>query len=261
VTIAQTNLQLYRQLEVGGWSMSDRQRAMAAYALIAELHAGQYRASGKTFVAHLCGTASIVDGAGGSVEETLAALLHAVYDAGDFGDGRRGAAPHKRAEVRASVGTAAETMVAAYFDWPWRARLADVLDGGAGVLEDWERPVAFLRLANEVEERVDGADGYAPGHAAFVFPLDDVARCARHLGRNELVTFAEERTDVLAAPVVPDPLQMTTVASGPITPRSLTTRRSIRGTGEQSLVRHAARRVPGARRVVYVWRQWRSPAS
>ena len=96
-------------------------------------------------------------------------------------------------------------MVAAYFDWPWRARLADVLDGGAGVLEDWERSVAFLRLANEVEERVDGADGYAPGHAAFVFPLDDVVRCARHLGRNELVTFAEERIRVaLEAPHVVD---------------------------------------------------------
>jgi len=261
VLVAQTNLQLYRQLDAAGWSTPDRQRALAAYALVAELHSGQYRASGKTFVAHLCGTASIVDAAGGSVDETLAALLHAVYDAGDFGDGRRGPTPRKQTEVRASVGAAAETLVAEYFAWPWRERLAEVLARGAGVLDDRERPIAFLRLANEVEERVDGADDYAPGHAAFVFPLDDVVQCARYLGRDGLVAFTDAHADALAAPAVPAELQAVTVASGPITPRSMMTRLSLFGRGEQNLVRRATRRIPGARRVVHAWRQRRPPAS
>ena len=257
--VAQTNLQLYRQLELAGWSTDDRARAVAAYTLVAELHSGQYRASGKTFVAHLCGTASIVAAAGGSVDETLAALAHAAYNDGDFGDGRTPPTPRNRAELRAAIGPDGEMLASRYADWPWRARLPVLLDDGEA-LADWERPVAFLRLANEVEERLDGADGYAPAHAAFAFPLDDVVRCARRLGREELIPVAEDVGRAVAGIDVPEALQTVTDASGTVTPRSMRTRLWIRGTGDQSTVRRAARRVPGARSVVRWWRRWRPTA-
>jgi hypothetical protein len=265
VIVAQTNLQLFRQLEVAGWSTPDRQRALAAYVLAAELHSGQYRASGKTFVAHLCGTASIVEAAGGTTDQTLAALLHAVYDQGDFGDGRATQAPRKRAEVRAAVGSDAETLVAQYSTWPWRTRLPALLDGGPDGFADWERAVAFVRLANEIEERVDGADGYAPEHAASVFPLVDVVRCARLLGFDALRAFAEAFAQDVAdeddALDVPAALQATVLASGAIAPRSTRTRHWVLGTGQQSTLRRAARRIPGARHVVTAWRRRPTPSS
>jgi hypothetical protein len=261
VIVAQTNLQLYRQLETSGWSTKERRRAEAAYNLAAELHSGQYRASSKTFVAHLCGTASIVDTAGGTVDETLAALLHAAYDQGDFGDGRAPRTPSKCAEMRDAIGADAEALVAQYSDWPWRTRLAALLDGGPDVFADWERAVAFLRLANEVEERVDGADDYAPEHAVFVFPLDDVVRCARLLGREALVAVADDVARANPVRDAPADLQTTTYASGPVAPRSMSTRLWVRGTGQQSTLRRASRHVPGARRVMHSWRRWRPTSS
>jgi len=256
VIVAQTNLQLYRQLEAAGWSTADRQRARSAYMLTAELHSGQYRASGKTFVAHLCGTASIVDAAGGTVDETLAALLHAAYEQGDFGDGRSVRTPQKSDEVRAAIGADAETLVAQYFDWPWRERVAELLEGGPDGLADWERVITFLRLANEIEERIDGADEYAPTHASFVLPLADAMQCAHLLGRESLVAIAHDVTDVEATSV-PATLQSEKMWSGLVAPRSTSTRLWIRTTDERSPLRRAVRQVPGARRVVYTWRRWR----
>ena len=258
MSVAQTNLQLYRQLELAGWSTKDRQRAIVAYALVAELQTGQYRSSGKTFIAHLCGTASVVAAAGGTVDETLAALLHAAYNDGDFGDGKRSPkTPRKQAELRAAIGVDAERLVAQYSEWPWRERLAALLEGGPEVLAPWERPIALMRLANEVDERVDGADDYAPEHAAAVFALDDVVRCARLLGRDELVPIAEAVRRAVAGFDVPPELRTATYASGTIAPRSMRTRLWIPGTGETSTLRRATRRIPGARSIVHTWRRWR----
>ena len=222
--VAQTNLQLYRQLETSGWSTKERRRAEAAYTLAAELHSGQYRASSKTFVAHLCGTASIADAAGGTVDETLAALLHAAYDQGDFGDGRTPRTPSKCAEIRDAIGADAEALVAQYSDWPWRDTARGPPRRRTRRLRRLERAVAFLRLANEVEERVDGADDYAPAHAVFVFPLDDVVRCARLLGREALVALADDVARANPVRDAPADLQTTTYVSGPVAPRSSSTR-------------------------------------
>jgi hypothetical protein len=162
--------------------------------------------------------------------------------------------------VRAAIGPDGEMLAAQYADWSWRARLAVLLDDQGEGLADWERPIAFLRLANEVEERLDGADGYAPAHAAFVFPLDDVVRCARRIGREELIPVAEDVGRAVAGLEVPAALRTVTAVSGTVRPRSMRTRLWIRGAGDQSTVRRAARRVPGARAVVRSWRRWRPTA-
>jgi hypothetical protein len=222
-----------------------------------QLFTGQYRSSGKTFLAHLCGTAAIVQAAGGSVDETLAALLHAAYLQGDFGDGRQDATPRKRSEVREAVGADAEVLVAQYATWPWRSRLRELRDHGAGTLEEWERPLAFLRLANEVEEHVDFANDYCPNHAAHVFPLADVVRCAGYLGRDELGRLAQELADQLSGHTVPPSLQLANGASGVVSSRSVRIRLPVRWARDGGVVRWSVRRVPGARRVVHAWREWR----
>ena len=181
--------------------------------------------------------------AGGSVDETLAALVHAAYMEGDFGDGRRNRTPRKQAEVRAVLGAPAEALVAQYCEWPWRTRMPELRDHGAGVLAEWERPLAFLRLANEVEEHVDFANDYCPEHAAGVFPLADVPRCAKYLGRDELSGLAQALAAEIAGHTVPESLQFTTRASAMVAPRSLDTRLPLR-------LRHFAGRV--RRRLVRV---------
>ena len=256
MNVAQTNLQLQRQLELAGWPLRDRERIGNTYTLAAQLFSGQYRTSGKTFLAHLCGTASITEAVGGTVDETLAALLHAAYSDGDFGDGRRGVNRRKRTEVRLVLGPEAEQLVAQYAQWPWRPRLDAVRDEGPGVLADWERPIAFLRLANEVEEHVDFATEYCPEQGSYAWPLADIARCAEHLGRRALGQLADDLAVVDAEPVVPLAVQPAVKGSAYMPPRSVSTRLWVRCTGEQSVLRRATRTVPGARRAVHALRRW-----
>jgi hypothetical protein len=166
--------------------------------------------------------------ADGSVDETLAALLHAAYLNGDFGDGLRTRTPRREAEVRAVVGAPAEALVARYCEWPWRTRIPELRDHGADALAEWERPLAFLRLANEVEEHVDFANDYCPEHAAGVFPLADVPRCAEYLGRDELGRLAKELEAEIAGHSVPEPLHSTRRTSSAVAPRSVDTRLRLR---------------------------------
>jgi HD domain len=261
VIVAQTNLQLQRQLELAGWTPRDRERVAAAYDLAAQLFSGQYRSSGKTFLAHLCGTASITEAVGGTADEVLAALMHAAYSQGDFGDGRRRVTRRKRDEVRPVLGTEAEALVAQYAAWPWRARLGALREEGPGVLADWERPIAFLRLANEVEEHVDFATQYCPRQGAVALPLADVERYAGDLGWPALGLLANEIASEDAEPVVPLSRQPDRKASEFVPARSTRTTLWVRCTGERGILRRATRAVPGARRVVDSWRRWRPTSS
>jgi hypothetical protein len=232
-------------------------RVAAAYDLASRLFTGQYRPNGKTFVAHVCGTASIAQLAGATVDETVAALVHAAYDHGDFGDGRMVVTDRKRAEVRAVVGADAEALVAGYAAWPWWDRLSVLRDEGADALAEWERPLAFVRLANELEERVDLGTEYSTGRGAIVYPLDDLVVCAQRLERQTLVELARVVAAANDGQSVPPLLQRPTEDSALVAPRSTGTRLWVRCTGERSVLRRVTRRIPGARDVVDAWRRRR----
>ncbi len=103
--VAQTNLSLYRQLHDAGYTHSDVIWVRDAYELAATLFAGQYRGSGKPFVAHLVGTASILAAIDAPPSAVVAGLMHAVYTHGDFGVARWRT---RRARVRARIGVPAE---------------------------------------------------------------------------------------------------------------------------------------------------------
>ena len=60
VTYAQSNLQLFNQLIANGYSESELVCVVNAYKLIMNLFTGIFRSSGKTFLAHLIGTASVL---------------------------------------------------------------------------------------------------------------------------------------------------------------------------------------------------------
>ena len=192
------------------------------------------------------GTASIAVASGASADQTVAALLHAAYFQGDFGDGRIGVTDEKRAEVRGVVGPGAEQLVHDYGAWPWRERLAALQLDGVGALRGDELPLAHLRIANEIEDCVDLAVQYVPDRAPWVWPLTDSAACARALDLSRLAEIADAVAAANEGRVVPAGLRSTTVAAEHVPPRSLRPNLSVRVRGGAVRVRRIVGRIPGA---------------
>jgi (p)ppGpp synthase/HD superfamily hydrolase len=101
---AQTNLQLYRQLAGEGYAAAEIESVAGAYEVGLRLFPGTYRGSGKPFLAHLVGTASVLASLHQRTPLVVTGLLHAVYTHGEFGNGWRGMSAPKRAEIRRAVG-------------------------------------------------------------------------------------------------------------------------------------------------------------
>ena len=192
---AQTNLQLYAQLRALGFTDAQQARVAAAYALAMRLFAGQFRGSGKTLLAHLVGTASIVARYGAPEPVVSAALLHAAYDEGDFGEAGPGATAANRATVRAAVGEEVERLVAGYHTLPWRGGERPKLLSRLDRLTEDERATAFLRVANELENMVDGGLHYcsASRQETLARSIADCEPVCQALGKPELWAEIEER--------------------------------------------------------------------
>jgi (p)ppGpp synthase/HD superfamily hydrolase len=152
---AQTNIQLFNQLHWGGYDSADLEAVVSAYELVIVLMTGSFRASGKTFIAHLIGTASILGSLRVPSKLVAAGLLHAVYQAGDFGDGTPGVSDAKRERVRSVVGEQVEDYVARYHAMPWTDQTIRSVSGGLEGIAAIERDVVLMRLANELEEFLD----------------------------------------------------------------------------------------------------------
>ena len=164
--IAQTNLQLAAQLRRAGWSAEDLAGIDRAYRLAAELVSGWFRPSGKPFVDHFVGTASVVAAAGGRPALVRAALLHNVGGS-VFGHQQ----PADRRELEDVVGAEATGLVLAYPTVPWDADAVAALTARADGLTGSERDLVVLRLANEVDDRLDGASPATPVDAEALVEL------------------------------------------------------------------------------------------
>jgi (p)ppGpp synthase/HD superfamily hydrolase len=93
---AQTNVQLFRQMRSEGYSQDERQLVFESYELGMHLFCGLYLPSGKPFIDHLVGTASILVSLRMSAHIVAAGLLHAAYIHGDFGSARQGITKRKQ---------------------------------------------------------------------------------------------------------------------------------------------------------------------
>jgi hypothetical protein len=149
---AQTNLQLFAQLRAAGYGEDDLARIRAAYEIAMHLFAGCFRASGRTFLAHLVGTASVLATTGARPTLVAAALVHAAYTHGNFGAGR-GLTDRKRARLRGAVGDEVEALVAAYTTFAWYGHIQDTLVR-LPTLGPWTRDVAVMRLANDLDDHL-----------------------------------------------------------------------------------------------------------
>lgn len=198
---AQTNIQLQAQLRELGYSEADLARVASGYELLMRLFTGQFRCSGKTFLAHLVGTASIAAAHGGSVDEVLAALAHAVYDAGDFGSPVKGWTAGKRKQVRDAVGAGAEAIIADYYEIQWRSDTRLEILVRLDEIAESKRPALFVRMCNELEEAVDG--GFRFGNMRKQEDLAEAIVACREicsvLGLDALLSEIEETFAKFAA--------------------------------------------------------------
>ena len=227
-TPAQTCVQLYRQLLDRDGDDVDLVRLREACTLAADLHSARFRPSGRPFLCHVVGTASILAGTGAHTDVTLAGLLHGVYDQGDFGDGTRGIADWKRALVREAVGSEVEERIAAFCelewcedDWQRKRALADGLDALG-------RDALLIRLANELEELLDLEIQFRRNASERLAELDtalDVeSALARAIGQPQLAAELVAAGRRCAAEPLPDVLLDSVGANYDRRPRSLARR-------------------------------------
>jgi hypothetical protein len=248
--LAQTNVQLCRQLVRLGWVDDDLLRLRRAYELAMELFSGQFRANGKTQFAHHVGVASALAAVGERPTVVLAGVVHSAYFLGEFGDGRLGPNADKRARVTAVVGPEVETLVDAYTDLAWDAAKVRTLIADADRQSPTTRDVVAMRLANEIDEHADASERLSSERpdvgldgAEGLALLDDLARVTGLATLGDLLRDAVEQG---AATPVPDVLVSASAHTMFVAPASY--RRRVHVVLQDSRLGHeVAARVPGAR--------------
>ena len=158
---AQTNIQLFNQLQDALYEPGDLVCVGDSYALAMCLFTGCFRQSGKTFLSHLVGTASILAEARAPATTVAAGLLHSAYSHGEFGTGRRGITEAKRKQLRLVAGTDVESLVAHYTTTPWDKQTISGFQTSLPPQGSVAREVLLIRLANELEDHSDCAALYS----------------------------------------------------------------------------------------------------
>jgi hypothetical protein len=153
---AQTPARLYRQLDRLAVPAPEQREVRRACELAIDLYSSLHRACGKPFLCHGIGTASILADHGAGAPVLGAALLHAAYTHGRFGRQRVGETLAKRRRVADAVGSAVEALVHRYTVFDWSGSVTAACDA----LPQEDAAACLIRLANDLEERLDGAPGY-----------------------------------------------------------------------------------------------------
>lgn len=143
---AQTNLELYAQAIARGYSADQRRTLGDAYLFALRQVFPLARGSGKPFIAHLVGTASLVMESGCPDHWVIAALLHALYQRRvPFQDGL--VPEDRRALLAERFGPRVDDLVDRYTAFE-TADLRGVAAGSVAGDDD----VLTLRLADELED-------------------------------------------------------------------------------------------------------------
>jgi hypothetical protein len=143
---AQTNLELYAQAIDHGYSQQQRRSLADAYELALRQVFRLARGSGKPFIAHLVGTASLVLESGAPDDWVIGALLHALYQRRVPFEG--GLSPEQRRVVIADrFGRVVDDVVVRY-----TAFESEDLSRPATEFPASDADVLTLRLADELED-------------------------------------------------------------------------------------------------------------
>lgn len=195
--LAQTNLQLYRQLEALGWSECLLSPTEQGYRLAQRLWSARYRPSGKPFVDHLVGTASALAFAAEPPPVVLGGLLHAAYESGDFGPGRGGPSDRNRQTLRDCIGPEAEELVFEYSTFTWWPDGISRLSADR-VTKPMGLKLLAMRIANEWDDWADGGvlrSGKRHMDEHQVTATSKMARVARSHGLDLLASGLEHAVE------------------------------------------------------------------
>ena len=156
---AQTNIQLFNQLRSEGYSKEERAFISNTYQFAMRIFTGLYLPSGKPFLDHLIGTASILAWLRAPVTVVAAGLIHAAYLHGDFGC-RTGISDEKRKQVIDVVGSESENYITRYDRFLLTAEDVASLESTLHQLSKLDRYVVLMRLANELEHNLQFGELY-----------------------------------------------------------------------------------------------------
>jgi (p)ppGpp synthase/HD superfamily hydrolase len=197
-TYPQTNIQtigpLLLQLRDRGFDDAAILSVNRTYHLAMRLWAVNFQSSSRPFICHAVGTASSTAEHGGSLDEILAALLHAAYSSGDFGVRIPGATKRKRRQVRNIIGEEAEELVHCFhsmlnrYDSHWERILQEK---GVHDLSKHERSVLFIRVCHDLEDISDLAFSSDLRQQRIANFTSGSISLAQHIGRQELADKLE----------------------------------------------------------------------
>jgi (p)ppGpp synthase/HD superfamily hydrolase len=244
--IAQTHLQLFRQMRSNGYSAAELAMVAAAYQTMTKLFANRFRPCGRPFVSHLVGTGAVLVWLKAPAPLIVAALSHAAYQEGDFANSLEGMTRRKRKQLKAAIGTEAEQLVAAYT--VSSRNLTGILASYARFpqMSPGERDILLIQLANELDDYRD----LASNHAANAEERIEVIRqCGPHqaemaewLGRPDLAQALRETYAESIAASVPKPLSSKFAYGYEIVPESCQVRLNIRARRLGVKIRNRLRR-------------------
>jgi len=207
---AQTNVQLFDQLQHEGYSNPELTVISNAYDLACQLCTGLYRPCGKTFIAHLVGTASILASLHSAEKLIAAALLHAVYEHGDFGKEPKGISVEKRVQVRQVVGDQVEEYVARYTALRWNSKTISTIQENFRHFGPIDREVLLLRLVNELEDLSDLGVlywfGAEPARRNYLRWMPTMVEMAGELGFPTLAADLTRVAEEIASAEIPEEL-------------------------------------------------------
>jgi hypothetical protein len=209
---AQSILELLGQLYRDGYDTSELCRVRAAYVLAMRAFSGLVRPSGKLFIDHAVGTAGVLHVVGAPPVITCAGLIHSIYAHGDMGRWRAGISKASRREVKAIVGPQVEELAARYAALRWNRATVSTIAAEVKTYDAIGRGVVLMRLANEVDEHLDGGVLYLPDaerrRGADMLLLPSLVAMAEELGypvlASELTRVFEETMSSSIPAWVPD---------------------------------------------------------
>jgi (p)ppGpp synthase/HD superfamily hydrolase len=152
---AQTSIQLFNQLQRDGYQAGQLRMIADAYFLAMRLFAGRVEVSGKSFLGHVTGTASILSAISAPAELVAAGLLHNVYCNGDFGDYSRKITPGRRKRIRNAIGETAEQYVYKFASRRWNAAGLRQTRAQLQDMPELDRHVVLLYVAEQLEKHLD----------------------------------------------------------------------------------------------------------
>ena len=163
---AQTNIQLWNQLKEHGYSNQEVVQISKGYELAISLYSGYFIGSGRTQIAHVVGTASMLSSLRVPGAVVTAGLIHNAYANGDFGACMKGPTTHKRRQIIQAVGPEVEKYVYGFHALTFRGnKLATVLSDIA-TADSVTRVGVLIILAERLEHRLN--DGGLKQYTKYV---------------------------------------------------------------------------------------------